>query len=417
MQRRTPLAVLLVIVVSQYEACRNFDSDRSSLTSDEQAGTMGYSGADGGSGTHETISSAGNDAGQSGSAVGGRSDESPMGGRGSVGNEIPSGGAPEATDFGGRDGNFGGAEEVLVPRCILGSGATPIEFTTPSALSVNLLQGGVPYEIFATQPTTNLMTYRWYDTHSATWLPWECFDLVPHPARVAATNLSNSLPEVYVTTQSGSMFVRRFYSLDIGWGEWEPLQLPTASSHVSDVAVVGPPSRILFLYVVDRGALFVRHRVDADAFSAYAPWHRLDAPFQAKRICSAVEVDQIQNIAALSADGTVLVSKQETTAPDAAFSAFEPLAGSSQMTFDELQCGYLADGTIVLFGLAEGAVWSRALGASNNWIKESGNPPYIQTFAVGSEAGSNSTVVGADANNTIWSHLERSENWNPIEPQ
>jgi len=419
MQRRAPFAIFLAVAISQYAACRNFNDDRPHAISEEQAGTMGFSGADGGGGTHTTASSTAGEAGQTVSAAGGQGGGSPVEGEAGSGSANANGGVPSSTDSVGPDEGFGGAEEVLVPSCAFGAGANPIDFTTPSALSVNLLQGGGPYEIFATQPTSNLMAYRWYDTYSTTWFSWNCFDLVPHPARVAATNLlGNLFPEVYVTTKLGSMFVRRFYSTSSGWGEWEPLQLPTSRSMLSDVAVVGSPSRILFLYVIDGGAILVRHRVSAEPFSAYGPWHRLGAPFQAKRICGAVGIDQIQNIAALSSDGSVFVSKQNAASPDAAFSDFEPLGLPSQTTFDELQCGYLADGTIVLFGLGGGAIWSRTLGTSSEWTEESGNSPYIQTFSVGSRPGSNSTVFAADASNAIWSHLDGSEEWDAIiDPQ
>jgi hypothetical protein len=424
-----------------------------------EGGSAGQGGAEGGGAGLPSYPSAGNSGESGGKQTGQVGFEGGSAGQGgtegggagllsypSAGNSGESGGKGGANSMymGGASGTrmqenaagadsdlIGGAtESALVPSCVKAIGNEPMPIEAPSSLAVSQLQWGTPHILYATQPTGNVMSLRWTlgNDPAADWQAWTCFDLVPHPERAAAANLSDNMPEVYVTTHAGGLFVRRFTLQPYGWVPWQPHPLPTYGSRAVDVAAVGLPSLILFLYVIDRDRVFVRHREGSSPGSAYLPWVEIDAPPGPRRITAAIRPDGRQQVFIADDAGALFTAIQTGADLDAGFGEFERLGDVSTPAFGEISCGYLTNGSPVVFGLSDGAVWSRSanVSGSENWILEAGDDvPRLATLAVGSwidgkqpPAVYGTGVVGPSnlaSQPRLWHHRVGSSVWKPIE--
>jgi hypothetical protein len=302
-------------------------------------------------------------------------------------------------------------DSVFVPGCITRVDSEPIAFKQAGALSASLLQNGSPYAIFSTQPTTDLISIRWSNPDQSSWDVWRCFDFVHLPERVAAANLSNFYPEIYVSTGAGRLMVRRFYSDVSGWDNWTELSLPTAASVAQDVAAVGLPSPLMFVYVIDRGRIFVRHRKSTDWQSEYGLWASVSTPTPANRLCAAMRVDGRQQLFVLTGGGAVITAVQSVADPDSSFGAFVSFGDASAPQFSDLQCGYAADSSPEIFALSDGVAWAgQPNAAGGTWTKDAGLvSPSLQTLAVGSQPRAMPTVFGTDATNKLWSRVAGSD--------
>jgi hypothetical protein len=313
-----------------------------------------------------------------------------------------------------------GIEEVLEPGCASGLDQG-ISFTEPSAMAADMTGNNVPYVLYATQPQTNVVYLRWKNALSddATWTPWQCFDLVPHPSALSAINIGDlaedTTPEIYAASTTGQLFVRRFYE-DITWLAWQSLDLPRASSHVSDVAATTTPATLATVYILDEGKVFTRHHLSINPYSDYSPWVEINGvPQGAAHLCAATRADQAQQLFVSTSDGAVLNAVQQSADASAAFGSFEPIGGAASIT--DIDCGYLADGSIAVFGLSAGKVMSHSANAaaSSDWQTEPGGTLLqLTTFTVGSRAGVAPTVFGVDDGNTLWWHAAGSVTWTQI---
>ncbi|MET0795573.1 MAG: hypothetical protein ABW061_28905 [Polyangiaceae bacterium] len=289
-----------------------------------------------------------------------------------------------------------------------------------TSLAASLGGSGGPQVLYATQPNENVLSLRWtFDaSYDADWQWWSCFDLVPQAQRSAAANLSDFSPEVYATSKAGALFVRHFYS--DGWAPWEPHPLPNADSHADDVAAVGWPSPVLFLYVIDRGRVFVRHRANSNSLSQYRPWVEVRGPAGLRRIAALLRLDGKQQIFVTNEARQVFSAVQTESGLDAAFTEFTPFGGASAPTLDEITGGYLKDGSGVLFGLSAGVVWSRVVNADSagSWVPDAqGNAPSLSTLVVGSWPGHQDPVIfGTDSlfMPQLWHHQMGSSAWSQI---
>ncbi|MES1173865.1 MAG: hypothetical protein ABUL62_06005 [Myxococcales bacterium] len=331
------------------------------------------------------------------------------------------GGAAGSSAF-GAGGLYGTEDPVDMPGCFGHNSTTsPIAFAAPNSLAASLLQGGGGFMLYATHPTLNSVSIRYSDPTQSVWADWLCFDGLPQPQRIAAVNLTGEflLPEIYVTTAQGRLFARRYYSTVDGWTQWEELTLPTASSRAIDVAGVGAPSPMLFMYIIDRDQIFMRHKLTSDGHSAYGRWALVGTPASAKHVCAVVRSDNKQQVFVLDDAGNVHTSVQLDVAPDSAFQDFEPLTDGSTLRFSELRCGYSTDGSPAIFGLSNGALWTRlqSAGAWGLWSRDTESALHgLRTLAVISQEASMPTVFGTDAKDQLWSHLVgSSSSWSTID--
>jgi len=397
-----------------FASCHNLDLDHATA----QGGSAGQAAQDGGSAGQaaQDGGSAGylNDgsAGYAGEPQGGEAGTSPIhtgGDSGSAGSEANT---PD-----------GGTEDVVLPSCIMHDSNPPISFQAPASLAVSLSFSGQPFVVYATQPSSNSMTMRWSlgTGFDSSWYAWTCLDSLRQPQRTAAANLSGFGTEVYVTTKSGALFVRHLFT-SIGWAPWESHPLPSANSHADDVATVGRPSSIPFLYVIDRARVFVRHRANSSEVAQYLPWAEVKAPPSPQRISAGIRLDGRQQVFIVDATGSAFTSIQTSALPDAGFGAFERFGDESTPTLSEIQCGYLENGSLTVFGLSAGAVWSRSLSGNawGAWTPEPGQGALtLLTLAVGSWFGQQSPIVfGTDADSPaprLWHHVIGSSVWAQIQ--
>lgn len=297
-------------------------------------------------------------------------------------------------------------------------------FRSTSSLSVSLGQTGNPFVVYATQPAGNVMAmrYRLEPSYDSSWKVWLCFDLVRQPQRTAATNLSDLTPEAYATTTDGKLFVRHFYFDPYGWAPWESLPLPDPSSRATDVAAVGLPSPILFVYVIDRDRVFTRRRGSSNPLSAYQPWREISAPPSVRRISAGMRPDGRQQLFVTDAAGAMFTAIQSNAAPDASFGSFQRFGDDTTPTFTEVHCAYLKDHSVSVFALSNGGVWSRRPSGEEwtAWTPEGGtNKPTLATFTVGSLTDQSPTIFGTDfygasSGPRLWQHIAGSDVWSEV---
>ena len=402
--------VLLIASLSAANACHNLVDDSPYSGSGGVAGVAGNAeggeaGLEDNAGAQSYSGANASPAGSGGEAVQAGTANLEAGASGS-----PGSGGPLVED------GSSGIEPVIVPGCVGKAGNEPLSFSATSALSAStVFTKPWLYVVYATQPATNVLSLRWMTNNPAIWDSWKCFDYVPYPQRTSAANLSNGSPEVYATTAQGQLFVRRLYSSALGWGQWWPLSLPSPDSQAVDVYAVGVPSATLFLYLVDREKVFVRHRTTSDPFSAYGPWLELHGPDKPMRITAGMRTDGRQQVFVLTRDGALFTAIQSSTETNSSFGPFLPFGGGSPPTSTELQCGYLADGSFVLFSLGSGLVQSSHANFSENawttWTVEPGATTHpLETLTIGNQLGQPPTVFGTHGTD-LWSHASGSGVW------
>ncbi len=315
----------------------------------------------------------------------------------------------------------GSTETVLTPGCIE---YTPgYAFTTPRALATNTTADGIPYALSVTNPADNMLSNRWKKAtnDNAEWYPWQCFGFVPHPQQIAAINIADdspfATPEYYVTTSDGQLYVRRLYK-HLSWGPWLALALPRTDSNLTDIAASSTVATLPFVYVLDRGKIFVRHHLAVQSYSDYSGWSEVPgAPDSVSHLCAAATTDGRQQVFVSTTLGAVFVSTQTNAGVSDPFGSFQIVGDATSPPMTDIDCGYLADGRVSVFGLTSGRVWSHAAtDLASLWAVEPASAgPLLKIFAVGSRPGAVPTVFGFDALNDIWWHPLGSTSWTPLD--
>jgi hypothetical protein len=417
------LLLLTLFCAGVWTACRDFASPAEELNADGMSKPTSGGGAQTAGALNETVSNGGASGRESTvQATGGAGADSKGGAgadsKGGAGADSKGGAAGNHSTVqpngGANDGGEGGNEEVIRPSCVSDS-TNPgvVSFETPGALAASIIPNGEPYVLYATEPSVSSVAIRWRQApdDTAGWEPWLCFDLVPHADRIAATNLTNSTPEVYATSSNGTLYVRRF-TLD-RWDAWGTVGLPSMTSRITDVAAVADAALRGFVYVIDSSRLFVRHHLSADAFSDYTPWSNLPTPLGApKRLCAGRLPDNRQQLFVAAEDGSITTSIEQEV--DGAFEPFQSFGNSSVSGASDIDCGYLADGSLAVFALVAGNVWSRPASGASTWMAEQAGPT-LATLAVGSAAAQTPTVFGTDLSNATWWHRAGSADWATVD--
>jgi hypothetical protein len=344
---------------------------------------------------------------------------------GLAGNSVAQGGVitpPQAGGSSGTDLIDPNPEVVASPGCVSWMNDGPPNLVEPRALAASVIPNNEPYVLYVTDPQLNTTLARWRtdQDNDAVWTPWSCFDSVVYPERISAINVYDRTPpdstaEVYATNSAGRLFVRRFYKG--GWAYWDMIGVPRINSHLTDVAASSTPSTLPTVYVLDEGRVFRRHHVAIQAYSNYTPWREVnDPPAGAVHLCAGVRTDQRQQLFVSTTNGKVYSTVQASTDPDSEFGAFEPVVQTSAPQMTDIDCGYLIDGTLTVFGLSSGAVWFLPSQGSSEW-----QPERMQTgltftvFTVGSFQNRAPTVFGLDSTNRPWGHLLGSTAWTLIQ--
>jgi hypothetical protein len=255
-------------------SCRDYSSDSRELDSAEgESGASSTQLGDGGGGGLGLATSPG--AGGSGGAAAPASGGAAAGGHdGNVqagasnddaGGASGGAGTPPDADAGAW---FGGEEPTLIPPCALNEPKVPHRL---SSLAASVTYDGLQVVLYAWDEHDSTAVLNWSASVIPTvWVGWRCFDIVPRATRIAALNLPNGYPEVFMATAGGSLFVRR---QSFHWTGWLPFSLPSSTAVVSDLAAVS--GQLPRIYIVDRGRVFVRSKVGAEPYSNYGAWQRL----------------------------------------------------------------------------------------------------------------------------------------------
>jgi len=213
------------------------------------------------------------------------------------------------------------------------------------------------FQLFATREAYHEVgtTFTRVVDHSI-WLTWSCFDAVPYPVRLAATTLSNDAPEVFVTTECGRVYVRRYFvgAAEI-WSPWLPLDLPSNVGFVTDVSTSRGDANYVFL--VDRaGKVFAAAKTDP--YGRYAPWHEV-ATGAGRGIASGFREDGFQQLFTLDDHGHVLTSVQTDGDLDS-FGDWLPFGEGSDLAFVDIDAPYGMNGALRVYAVdRDGAIWMR----------------------------------------------------------
>jgi hypothetical protein len=346
-------------LLGAFGACRDFADYAPSMGGGTGANATGGEPPVGGAAGAESGGAGGN---ETGGAAGDAPGDGGMAGNGGLAGDSP-GGAPPDCRY----------DHTVVPECI--SQPTPATpgVTVKNALSVAV--AGVNYEdrfhLFASRNGTNTLgtAFTVFPDHVG-WYGWWCFDAVPNPVRLAATTLTNDVPEVFVTTDCGGVYVRRYFPDLRAWSPWVPLRLPSDVSFVTDVAISRSrgPNRENHLFVLDRGTVFTAMK-GGDPYGPYGDWTRV-ATGAGSRIAAGMlypENPQIPEGArhllfTLDVRGRPFVSIQTTEGDLDSFEPWTDFDAERTLEFHlvDIDAPYNIDGALLVVGVdSDGAVWTR----------------------------------------------------------
>jgi hypothetical protein len=134
--------------------------------------------------------------------------------------------------------------------------------------------------LFSVDVVSLALVARWQND-TTPWTRWVCSGMVVDSVNLAAMNLPNGMPELFVTTRQGEMLVMRQSAL--AWTSLLQFSTPERRP-VSAIAVADGP--LPAVYVIADGGVFARSKVDGSGYAEYGPWVRLDVS-GAKLLASA----------------------------------------------------------------------------------------------------------------------------------
>ena len=387
--------------------CRNFEKS----APDHNVG--GQSGADGSrpgaSGAPHTNAGAGPSGDEGGAG--------PSGGEGGARSSGDEGGAGSSGDKGGagssgNGGAFGtnGPEELPVPYCTLYADSPAPMLGPAGAVAAATAWSGVGIEAYVTQPELQWIATAWESAfNSDDWLPWICFDAVPTPRTISAIQLASGFPEVFVTTASGALFVRR--QIPTGWLPWKQLNLPKVDSTARDVSGVKPRSSRAQLAIADRDGIYLRAKISDDPYSGYGPWRMIGTKL-AERVSIGVLASGSLQVFALTLNGSLSYTVQNSPMFDADFGEWHDIANHDAARLIDIDCGYSDANELILYAVDEhGLLLQRNLSAGGWWVVVSDvNTPKLLT--VSASVGS-STLLGVSISGVVYRYAPGA-NWIPL---
>ncbi|HEX6277331.1 MAG TPA: hypothetical protein VFZ53_30020 [Polyangiaceae bacterium] len=203
---------------------------------------------------------------------------------------------------------------------------------------------------------------NWGD--DSTTVGWRCFDMVPYADRVAATSQTNDLAEFYAATQCGKLFVRRIlpYGQNVAWSHWTPFSLPTSRSFALDVAASMARSGTNYVFVIDRGRVFQRHRLGPDA--AFSDWKEVVAP-KTQLLAAGLRADGRQQVFVVDYERQPWSCVQVSPEPGADFETCVDFASADVPPLVHITAPYrVLDGSPVFALDIDGTLWARFQNAS-----------------------------------------------------
>ena len=358
---RTIAAILAVFGL--FGGCRDFGGDTQDGARGGDAGSSGEQG-----GTGDTSGTSGSEpGGTAGTSVTGGSGGDAGDGQGGLGGN----GGSDAGDGAGGDGGIGGEgsecwlDQTVKPECF---SYPPMAVQAPNSQLVPARAATITateqyddrFRIIATKSgSSTLYTAHTVEPIQQGWHGWYCFDAVPDPERLAATTLDNDAQEVFAVTRCGRVYVRRYLfvtDMTEGWSPWVPLELPSSTSLVTDVAIARF-GRANDLFVVDRGSVFAARKGE-DFYGPYGPWRRV-ATGAGELLAAGVHADgENQRLFTIDESGQLLTSTRPTDDPEASFGAWSDFGLDHE--FVDFDAPYGVNGRLIVVALdADGKVWTR----------------------------------------------------------
>jgi hypothetical protein len=252
------------------------------------------------------------------------------------------------------------------------------------------------------------------------WTRWFCFDAFPKPDRLASGELINGLAELVATTGCHTLY-RRTQRSD-GWPGWEPFDMPSASSAVTDSAMSVNKDGINHVYVADSGRVFVRHRVGSDSYSPYGPWREISGASAVTLLTAGLRSDLRQQVFTLDPSGLLRTAIQLTADLDSEFGPWSDF-DSNQLPARLIDIEAPQGGPFPLevFGVdSKGALWQRAgdaiTGEFQAWTAWDGPPPLATLISLSGAAlqradGAPLQLVGLGATGGVYTVRRKARAW------
>jgi hypothetical protein len=253
---------------------------------------------------------------------------------------------------------------------------------------------------------------------------WRCFDTVPYSNRVAGTNLTNDFTEWYATNDCGGLFARRITLFQgvATWSQWAPFNLPTARSFVLDVATSLSPDGINYVFIIDRGRIFQRHRVGPQ-YAAFSAWKEVSGP-ESKLVGAGLRLDGRQQLFLLDDAGEPSTCIQISSALGADFDECVDFGSADVPELVHITAPYRVPEGSPVFALdVDGAVWVRfpdEYGGFDAWEPFEVAPPEplvsISGGGVPNWTGAPFRVAGVTRSGFVYMIVRRSGVWGTWSP-
>jgi hypothetical protein len=254
------------------------------------------------------------------------------------------------------------------------------------------------------------------------WTPWYCFDVVPYPERMAATPLMNSVPEVYVVTRCGYLYVRRqiVEGTFNAWSHWTTFSLPSARSFVTDVALAVSDERVNHVYVADRGSVFMRHRDGLGPYDPFSDWYELGFS-DARVVAAGRRNDGRQTVFVLDAGGRPFERVQRSADLGAPFDPPVDFGAVDVPAFIDIEAAHETQPLDVIAVDVQGVLWHRredGSGAYSPWSSWPGPAPPERLVTIAASATRSVDafpllVFGVGESGAIYRSIRVYDEWGP----
>lgn len=255
--------------------------------------------------------------------------------------------------------DFCTADEPIVPICYIGLGTTPAApLANPRHVAMNTINKWGGFHLIVSERGGHTIRITWGDDINQ--IDWRCFDTVPYANHLAGTTMTNDFSEWFATTDCGAVFARRLvpYQGSTVWSPWAPFSLPAPGSFVLDIAASLAADGTNYVFVVDRGRVFQRHRVGTEAAS-FSPWAEVEAP-QSTQLAAGLRLDGRQQLFLLDERGEPFTCIQKSSKLGAAFAGCVDFDGAAVPELIHVTAPYRVESGSPLLALdVEGAMWSR----------------------------------------------------------
>lgn len=183
-----------------------------------------------------------------------------------------------------------------------------------------------------------------------------CFDALPTVTRMAGTTMLDDALEVFAVGRCGTLWERHVQFG--GWVNWIELYEPAVASRVSDIAATRVAGKTNFIFVADRGNVFVRHRTEPEPEAPFGEWSLINKG-AGNVIAAATRSDGRQQIFTLDGSGKPRTSIQQTSDLDSGFGKFTDFDSSTVPALIDIEA---VDGLpqLEVYGLdIGGGLWMR----------------------------------------------------------